>query len=75
MSGGASFVGIGTIRKPGTGSNFAAFTSYVVYEERPNDSALLIPAIESHQKQRGCVPRLVAGGKGVKRVCIPNRNT
>ena len=58
-------------------------TCYSVYEKRPYDSALLIPAIESH------VPRLVAGDaafysasnekatheKGVKRVCVPNRNT
>jgi IS5 family transposase len=60
-----------------------------VYEKRPSDSALLIPAIESHEEQLGRVPRLVAGDagfysasnekaaheKGVKRVCIPNRNT
>ena len=64
-------------------------TSYEVYEQRPSDSALLIPAIESHEKQLGRVPRLVAADaafhsasnekaaheKGVKRVCIPNRNT
>jgi hypothetical protein len=35
--------------------------SYAVYEKRPYDSALLIPAIESHEEQLGCVPRLVAG--------------
>ena len=64
-------------------------TSYAVYEKRPYDSALLIPAIESHEEQLGCVPRLVAGDaafysssnektahqKGVKRVCVPNRST
>ena len=64
-------------------------TSYEVYEQRPSDSALLIPAIESHEKQLGRVPRLVAADaafhsasnekaaheKGVKRVCIPNRKT
>jgi IS5 family transposase len=64
-------------------------TSYEVYEKRPCDSALLIPAIESHEVQLGHVPHLVAGDaafysasnekaaheKGVKRVCIPNRNT
>jgi IS5 family transposase len=63
--------------------------SYEVYEKRPSDSALLIPAIETHQQQLGRVPSLVAGDagfysasneraaheKGVKRVCIPNRNT
>ncbi len=64
-------------------------TSFEVYEKRPNDSALLIPAIESHEEQLGCTPRLVAGDaafysaanekeaheKGVKRVCVPNRST
>lgn len=64
-------------------------TSYEVYEKRPSDSALLIPAIESHEAQLGRVPHLVAGDagfysasnekeahdKGVKRVCVPNRNT
>jgi transposase, IS5 family len=64
-------------------------TSFEVYEKRPYDSALLIPAIESHQEQLGCTPRLVAGDaafysaanekeayeKGVKRVCVPNRST
>jgi IS5 family transposase len=63
--------------------------SYAVYEKRPSDSALLIPAIESHEEQLGRVPRLVAGDaafysasnektaheKGVKRVCVPNRHT
>ena len=34
-------------------------TSYAVYEKRPYDSALLIPAIESHEEQLGCIPRLV----------------
>lgn len=64
-------------------------TSYEVYQKRPSDSALLIPAIESHEEQLGRVPRLVVGDaafysasnekaahdKGVKRVCVPNRNT
>ncbi|MCW5979995.1 MAG: ISNCY family transposase [Bryobacteraceae bacterium] len=64
-------------------------TSYEVSEKRPSDSALLIPAIASHEEQLGRVPRLVAGDaafysagnekaahdKGVKRVCVPNRNT
>ena len=64
-------------------------TSFEVYEKRPYDSALLIPAIESHEEQLGCTPRLVAGDaafysaanekeaheKGVKRVCVPNRST
>ncbi len=64
-------------------------TSFEVYEKRPYDSALLIPAIESHEEQLGRTPRLVAGDaafysasnekaahdRGVKRVCIPNRST
>lgn len=62
---------------------------YEVYETRPSDSALLIPAIETHCERLGRAPRLVAADaaffsasnektaheKGVKRVCIPNRNT
>jgi transposase, IS5 family len=64
-------------------------TAYEVYAQRPSDSDLLIPAIDTHQALLGCVPRLVAAdaafysarneaaakAKGVKRVCIPNRNT
>jgi IS5 family transposase len=64
-------------------------TAYEVYAERPSDSDLLIPAIDTHQALLGRVPRLVAAdaafysarneaaakAKGVKRVCIPNRNT
>ena len=64
-------------------------TDYAVYEKRPSDSELVIPALDAHQKKLGCTPRLVAGDaafysskneaaahqKGVKRVCIPSRNT
>ena len=64
-------------------------TDYEVYGRRPNDSDLLIAAIETHQTQLGRVPRLVAAdaafyssrneaaakAMGVKRVCIPNRST
>jgi transposase, IS5 family len=64
-------------------------TDYEVYARRPNDSDLLIAAIETHQARLGRTPRLVAAdaafysikneaaakAKGVKRVCIPNRNT
>ena len=64
-------------------------TAFEVYDKRPCDSALLIPAIESHEEHLGCTPRLVAGDaafysasneqqaheKGVKRVCVPNRST
>ncbi len=64
-------------------------TDYEVYDRRPNDADLLIPAIELHQARLGRVPYLVAAdaafysgkneaaakAKGVKRVCIPNRST
>ena len=64
-------------------------TDYAVYEKRPSDSELVIPALDSHEKTLGCTPRLVAGDaafysskneaaaheRGVKRVCIPNRST
>jgi len=62
---------------------------FEVYDKRPNDSDLLIPAIELHQAAIGRVPHLVAAdaafysgkneavakAKGVKRVCVPNRST
>jgi IS5 family transposase len=62
---------------------------YEVYDRRPNDADLLIPAIEEHQARLGRVPYLVAAdaafysgknetaakAKGVKRVCVPNRST
>ncbi|HXX04550.1 MAG TPA: transposase, partial [Xanthobacteraceae bacterium] len=62
---------------------------YEVYERRPNDCDLLLPAIETHQARLGRTPRLVAAdaafysakneaaakARGVKRVCIPNRST
>ncbi|MDO8730297.1 MAG: ISNCY family transposase [Candidatus Omnitrophota bacterium] len=64
-------------------------TAYVVYDTRPSDSDLLIPAIDAHLQTFGRVPRLVAAdaafysganeaaahAKGVTRVCIPNRST
>jgi IS5 family transposase len=64
-------------------------THYEVYDERPNDSRLLIPAIEVHKQRLGRAPRLVtadaaffsseneskAHAMGVKRVSIPNRST
>ena len=64
-------------------------TDYEVYARRPNDSDLLVAAIETHQALLGRTPRLVAAdaafysaknetaakAKGVKRVCIPNRST
>ena len=62
---------------------------YEVYDRRPNDSDLLITAIEVHEARLGRTPCLVAAdagfysakneaaakAKGVKRVCIPNRST
>ncbi len=64
-------------------------TAYVVYEQRPSDSDLLIPALDAHAQTFGRMPRLVAGdaafysgtneaaahAKGVTRVSIPNRST
>jgi IS5 family transposase len=62
---------------------------FEVYEKRPDDRALLVPAIEVHEQRLGQTPRLVATDagfhsakneaaaqeKGVERVCIPNRST
>jgi transposase, IS5 family len=62
---------------------------YEVYDQRPSDTDLLIPAIEIHQAKLGRTPRLIAAdagfysarneaaakASGVKRVCIPNRST
>jgi IS5 family transposase len=64
-------------------------TDFEVCQQRPSDSDLLIPSIESHQQKLGCAPRLVAADAGfysasneavakelgVKKVCVPNRNT
>jgi transposase-like protein DUF772/DDE family transposase len=62
---------------------------YEVYDKKPSDTDLLIPAIERHEKLTGRTPDLVAAdngffsgknetaahAKGVKRVSIPNRST
>jgi transposase, IS5 family len=62
---------------------------YEVYDKRPNDADLLVPAIEIHQATLGRPPHLVAAAaafysnknektakaRGVKRVCVPNRST
>jgi IS5 family transposase len=62
---------------------------YEVYAKRPNDSDLLIPSIEIHEKLLKRTPHLVAAdagfysgknekeakAKGVKRVSVPNRST
>jgi DDE family transposase len=64
-------------------------THYEVYDERPSDSDLLVPALDIHEQQFGRPPRLVAAdagffsahneaaahARGVKRVSIPNRST
>jgi IS5 family transposase len=64
-------------------------TSYEVFEKRPSDSELLVPAVEIHCERLGRVPDLVAADagfysaqgeksakeKGVKKVSVPNRST
>jgi IS5 family transposase len=64
-------------------------TVYEVFEKRPSDSELLVPAVDSHQQQFGRVPRLVAAdagfyskenedklhAMGVRSVAVPNRHT
>ena len=64
-------------------------THYEVYDQRPSDCDLLIPALDVHEQQFGKVPRLVtadagffsarnetiAHQRGVKRVAIPNLGT
>lgn len=63
--------------------------AYEVYEQRPNDKDLLVPAVEIHHQRLGRVPGMVAGDAGfysaqgetelrdmgVKRVSIPNHST
>ena len=60
-----------------------------VYDEKPSDSNLLIPSIETHQRLMGRMPDLAAADAGfysaknvakaeelgVKRVSVPNRST
>jgi transposase, IS5 family len=64
-------------------------TRYEVFDQRPSDSDLLVPAIEEHQRQLGCTPRVVAADAGffsaanetaaeklgVKRVSVPSHST
>lgn len=64
-------------------------THYEVYEARPNDCDLLLPAIAVHEELLGRRPYLVtadaaffsqrneagARARGVKRVAVPNRST
>jgi IS5 family transposase len=64
-------------------------THYEVYDERPNDCDLLLPAIDVHEQLLDRTPYLVtadaaffsqrnenaAQDRGVKRVAVPNRST
>jgi IS5 family transposase len=63
--------------------------AFEVYDRRPSDSEILIPAVAVHEAKLGRTPRLVAGDaafysakneraakrRGVKRFCVPNRST
>lgn len=63
--------------------------SFEVYDSKPSDNDLLIPAIETHQRLMGRTPDLVAADagffsakneeaaqeRGVKRISVPNRST
>jgi len=60
-----------------------------VFAERPEDSRILVPAVEQHQRQFGRPPRMVAAdtgfyslkneetiqAMGVRRVAVPSRST
>jgi transposase, IS5 family len=60
-----------------------------VFAERPEDSRLLVPAVEQNQRQFGRPPRMVAAdtgfyslknertiqAMGVRRVAVPSRST
>lgn len=62
---------------------------FQVYDQKPSDSDLLVPSIETHQRVMGRTPDLVAADAGfysaknmtkaeelgVKRVSVPNRST
>ena len=64
-------------------------THYKVFAERPDDSQLLVPAVEQHQRRFGRVPRMVAAdtgfyslknektiqAMGVTRVAVPSRSS
>lgn len=63
--------------------------AYEVYEQRPNDKDLLVPAVQTHEQRLDRTPDLVAGdagfysaqgeaeiqNMGVKRISIPNHST
>jgi transposase, IS5 family len=64
-------------------------TGFEVYDQRPSDSDLLIPAIEMHEQRMGRTPDLASADAGfysakneakaqemgVKRLSVPNRST
>src|SRR5215469_1402053 len=64
-------------------------THYEVFAERPEDSQLLVPAVEQHQRQFGRPPRMVAAdagfyslknertiqAMGVRKVAVPSLST
>jgi IS5 family transposase len=64
-------------------------THFEVFAERPDDSELLVPAVEQHQRRFGRAPRMVAAdtgfyslknektiqAMGVTRVAVPSRST
>ena len=64
-------------------------TDFEIYDKKPSDRDLLIPAIDTHRKLLDRTPHLVAGDAGfysakneaqaretgVKRVSVPNRST
>lgn len=64
-------------------------TAYEVYDQRPNDKDLLIPAVQIHEERLARFPELVAGDAGfysaqgecavhdmgVKRISLPNHST
>lgn len=64
-------------------------THYEVFEKRPKDADLLVPAVQKHERQFGRVPQLVAGDAGfysagneaelqkmgVKQISVPNHLT
>jgi IS5 family transposase len=64
-------------------------THYEVFDQRPSDRALLLGAVEAHERKLGRLPRLVTADagyysqaqeravheKGVKWIAVPNRTT
>jgi IS5 family transposase len=64
-------------------------THYAVFDERPSDRELLLPAVEAQEAKLGRIPRLVTADagfysqaqenavkeKGVQRVAVPNRSS